>query len=179
MVGGKLQRVAQPCLVHNQRSFADADPLRRGSFFCHRHRKQCEGWVRAGDKCCLSSSSEHVHAEPLKRGEAASFCGHHADQDSKRGCDACWQVVASEAGLEDADARVPGPVKAVVLRRVLGRVGGACMAQDRCEGGARCKRLRVCARVLRGLRAATWEFLKHTGLEQVDAVGGSETLRMM
>ena len=111
VVGGKLQRVAQPCLVHNQRSFADADPLRRGSFFCHRHRKQCEGWVRAGDKCCLSSSSEHVHAEPLKRGEAASFCGHHADQDSKRGCDACWQVVASEAGLADTDARVPGPVK--------------------------------------------------------------------
>ena len=30
----------------------------------------------------------------------------------------------------------------------------------------------------RGL-AAAWEFLKHTGLEQVDAVGGSETLRMM
>ena len=109
MVGGKLQHVAQPCLVHSQRSFADADPLRRGSLFCHHHRKRCEGWVRAGERCRLSSSSEHVHAEPLKHGER--FCAHHADHDCKRRCDACWQVVASEAGLADTDARVPGPVK--------------------------------------------------------------------
>ena len=30
-VAGKYQLVAQPCLVHDQRSFADADPLRRGA----------------------------------------------------------------------------------------------------------------------------------------------------
>ena len=65
----------------------------------------------------------------LKRGER--FCAHHADHDSKRRCDACWQVVASEAGLADTDARVPGPVKPWYC--------DACWDEweawpDRCEG---------------------------------------------
>ena len=129
VVGGKLQHVAQPCLVHSQRSFADADPLRHGSLFCHHHRKRCEGWVRAGERCCLTSSSTHEHAEPLRRGER--FCAHHTSQDSKRRCDACWQVVASEAGLADTDAHVPGLVKPWYC--------DACWDEweawpDRCEG---------------------------------------------
>ena len=97
------------CKVHSGLSYSQAVPLRNGSLFCHNHRQSCEGCTANGHACHLSSSSEHEHAEPLRRGER--FCVHHADQDSKRRCDACWQVVVSEAGLEDADARVPGPVK--------------------------------------------------------------------
>ena len=67
-----------PCKVHSRLSWKDARPLRYGSPFCHHHRKQCEGFLLFGQRCCVTSSSEHEHAAPLRCGMA--FCAHHASQ---------------------------------------------------------------------------------------------------
>ena len=72
---GLLKGTHRPCRLTSAMWHGEAEPLRRGSPFCHHHRVRCEGRVRGGDRCCVTSSSSHAHAAPLRRG--AHFCAHH------------------------------------------------------------------------------------------------------
>ena len=72
---GRLKGTHRPCRLTSAMWHGEAEPLRRGSPFCHHHRVRCEGRVRGGDRCCVTSSSSHAHAAPLRRG--AHFCAHH------------------------------------------------------------------------------------------------------
>ena len=66
------------CRVFSGSSYKEAAPLRRGSPWCHFHRKRCAGKTLAGRRCCVTSSSQNTHAAPLREGKR--FCAHHSDQ---------------------------------------------------------------------------------------------------
>ena len=103
------------------------------------HRVRCAGRSRMGERCTVTSSSEHEHAAPLREGMA--FCAHHASQadgcDDEHfelyECDVCGDlcavrigqppvcqcseaseraVQASESGAEDAECEICGQLKA-------------------------------------------------------------------
>ena len=67
----------EPCANSSAKPYREAEPLRRGSPFCHFHRVQCAGHLPCGDRCSVTSSSEHAHAEPLRHGDA--YCAHHSE----------------------------------------------------------------------------------------------------
>ena len=66
------------CRVFSGSTYKEAAPLRRGSPWCHFHRKRCAGKTLAGRRCCVTSSSQNTHAAPLREGKR--FCAHHSDQ---------------------------------------------------------------------------------------------------
>ena len=68
------------CRVFSGSSYIEAAPLRRGSPWCHFHRRRCAGKTLAGRRCCVTSSSQNTHAKPLRDGER--FCAHHSDQSA-------------------------------------------------------------------------------------------------
>ena len=82
-------------------SYADGDAaplaLRRGSPYCHHHRVRCAGRTQAGTRCTLTSSSEHAHAEPLRKGSA--LCAHHQGQLSEQQQDPSQGSCAEEADV--------------------------------------------------------------------------------
>ena len=82
---------------------------RRGSPYCHHHRVRCAGLTRSGVGCTVTSSSEHEHAAPLRKGE--KFCAHHtpattgACDGDENGfelyeCDMCGELRAVRVGQE-------------------------------------------------------------------------------
>ena len=64
------------CNVWSAMPYTEAEPLRRGSPFCHHHRVQCEGLTQSGERCCVTSSSEpgrsmRMHSRCVMASDAA------------------------------------------------------------------------------------------------------------
>ena len=53
----------------------DADGAAPPALHCHHHRVRCVGLTQSGARCTVTSSSENMHAQPLRDGEL--HCAHH------------------------------------------------------------------------------------------------------